>query len=375
MRTRTSLPLGLLAFLGLVGGAAAVGAGPSAEEVLKNRGLSLSGLVYVLDAEEDADLKGKMEAVKPLKERFIAALSRSDEIAQADRAVKEIDATVSTFRNERHDFQSQIDLIHRNLPRNNRNVALNSAQLEMIQALEAQRDARDKSVSDLAHRKNTIVADLPTPPQRREVEAAVQKNAGVFAVALADARRVVDRVLSAYFQLARDAEVKKALNDVIRATKSSRSLGPSGKFRLLVRQLESDEALLWSDRLKPGQEGGQVRVLATFNSAATLSAVLDPKAAYTTVSAELAEKIGLKPPDSDRPITIVVAKGKKVQARRVEVPSIRLGRLTFARVMVAVLTESEGDVEPRLGQSLLHHVMVDSDPTSGDLLIARKSKR
>jgi predicted aspartyl protease len=368
MTTRSSLSLWIWAFLALTTSATALERGPSAEEVLKSRGLSLSGQVYVLDAESDAGLKKKLEAANALRVRFGAILLQFNRICQADWNLKEIDALSSALRLKRDDIQRQIDQIWRDQARNNRNN-LNSDQLTVFRGLEADRDDHNKTLNGLAHERTLIQGAMPAFADRKTVESGVNLQSGVFSKSLIEARQVVDPVLLKYSQLSRDVEVKKALESVRRASKSLRSLGPSAAFKNLLSEIERNEAMVWTTTLKPKQEGNQFWVPVTFNSKETITAVLDPSAASITVSAKLAEKMGLKPTGLDPTVPAMGAKGKRVQARRVFAPSIRLGPLIFANVAVAVLPETEGDIEPGLGQSL--HLFYAVVPESGDLVLVR----
>jgi hypothetical protein len=374
MRSSAVVAGGFSAVVGLIYGAAALAAEPTADEVLKGRGLSLSGKFYVLQGESESGLYAKRDEVRTLNARFAATFSRLDQFRQADLLIKQIDEEFSVIRHERDQLQEQIHFIERNKMNVLRNRSFNTAQLEELRALEFQRDARNSRLNDLRLQREQSVGSIPPPQERRKLEGANLKQNDVFGRALVEQRRFVDPVVLKYDALAKDAEVKKALDTVRRAAKSNTlKLGPSDEFRGLVRELEDNEKKIRTVAVKTKREGVLFVVPVAFNSLKPTDTALDDRASMTTIPAGLAERIGLKPSPADPVVRRRTPGGKTVEARQMKAASIRVGVLTFTNVVCEVVPDEASGALPRLGKNFLQHVSYQSLPENGELVLARKA--
>ena len=176
--------------------------------------------------------------------------------------------------------------------------------------------------------------------------------------AVLDLRKSVDDLTAKYDELAKNPEVTKALETLSSSTKSKQKLGPSAKIREAMKLLEKAEGSVQSDIIELHREGGVDHVYATLGKVYT-KMVFDTGASLTTVSAKLAARIGFKPKAGDPPVRLTTADGTVVEAKRMVIPSVRLGKFTIQNVECAVMPAEKGDVDPLLGQSFFKHFKVE----------------
>ncbi len=87
--------------------------------------------------------------------------------------------------------------------------------------------------------------------------------------------------------------------------------------------------------------------------------IFDTGASLTTISAKLASRIGLKPKTADPTVQLKTADGTVVEAKRLVIPSVRVGKFTVQNVECAVMPAGKGDVAPLLGQTFFKHFKVE----------------
>jgi len=120
------------------------------------------------------------------------------------------------------------------------------------------------------------------------------------------------------------------------------------------------------------REGGVDHVYASLGKGkVSTKLVFDTGASITTISAKLAGRIGLKPKPGDPPIQLTTADGTMVQAKRLVIPSVRVGRFTVQNVECAVMPADKGDVDPLLGQTFFKHFKVEYSPEARKLSLKK----
>ena len=119
------------------------------------------------------------------------------------------------------------------------------------------------------------------------------------------------------------------------------------------------------------KQGGVFWVNATFNGKVVKPMVFDTGASLTTIPASLAEEIGLKPSPSDPIVRCETADGTVVEARRMTIPSMRVGRFVVNEVDCAVMPGGKGNIAPLLGQSFHRHFTYKFTPETGHLVMSR----
>jgi hypothetical protein len=218
--TRCWWATGLLAVLGAVDGAAAIAADPPPDEVLKNRGLTRSGVFYVLDTEADfLDKVGKVQPsyqqLKGLYDNLFAILQNQAEYEELDRRW--------TFVNEQlGNVQAEIGAhppLSNNLLREN------------WQNLLAQERQLKYQWNELSREVNLRYKNLIADWKRENLSNDFQKRRGDFLKETRDLRALADKIKQRYGELSKDDDVKKALGALRSSTKARFDLGPSPEFK------------------------------------------------------------------------------------------------------------------------------------------------
>jgi aspartyl protease family protein len=201
--------------------------------------------------------------------------------------------------------------------------------------------------------------------------AEVSRRREGYIQAVLDLRQLVDAVTKSYAELANDPAVKQALETLGLSSKTKPKLGPSSQFATNVKALERIERSVMTDAVDLRKQGGVFWVDATFNGKVVEPMVFDTGASLTTIPAQLADEIGLKPSPSDPVVRCETADGTVVEARRMTIPSLRVGRFTVNEVDCAVMPAGKGNIAPLLGQSFHRHFTYKFTSESGHLVLSR----
>jgi aspartyl protease family protein len=209
------------------------------------------------------------------------------------------------------------------------------------------------------------------PDSRDKLAAEVSRRREGFIQAVLDLRQLVDATTKAYAGIVDDPEVKRAIDELGRSSKTKPRLGPSSQFATNVKTLERIERSVMTDAVDVRKQGGVFWVDATFNGKVVRPMVFDTGAGLTTIPSGLADEIGLKPSPSDPVVRCETADGTVVEARRMTIPTLRIGRFTVNDVDCAVMPSGKGNTAPLLGQSFRRHFTYKFTPESGHLMLSR----
>ena len=88
-----------------------------------------------------------------------------------------------------------------------------------------------------------------------------------------------------------------------------------------------------------------------------------------TIPSDLASRIGIKPQPTDPTIEMHIADGSVVKAKKMTIPSPRVGKFTLTDVDCVVMPPNKQDVPSLLGQSFLSHFTHKVD--AGRLILTR----
>ena len=169
-----------------------------------------------------------------------------------------------------------------------------------------------------------------------------------------------------YKALAEDPQVEEALEALNQKTKAKRTLGPSRGYLANVKLLEKVEASVLTATVELRKEGGVFWLDATFNGKVTKSMVFDTGAGITTLPAELADEIGLKPGPSDSTVRCRTADGTVVRAKLMTVPTLRVGKFTVKDVECAVMPRGQDERPPAARRNLSQVLHLQVQPRVGD---------
>jgi aspartyl protease family protein len=338
----------------------------SPEELLKARGLKRVGSTYVLASE--GEVQKKTSEMRALYNQLSLAARRQ---AEAEQQVEGEKGLMREMLQRRVALNEQITLFEQHI-QNLGNPAGNVFVIAQRNELINQRNAVVTEYNGLGDRIRQLQqGELADPKVQDRFRAEVSQRMQGFIGAVLDLRRLVDEVKKTYDDLGKDPAVTSSIEALGRTSKTRPKLGPSTQFAANVKVLERIEPSVMVDSVDLRKQSGVFWVDATFNGKVVKPMVFDTGAGLTTIPASLAEEIGLKPSPSDPIVHCETADGTVVDARRMTIPSLRIGRFQVNSVDCAVMPASKGEVAPLLGQSFHRHFTYKFTPESGHLILSR----
>jgi hypothetical protein len=297
--TRSWWAAGLLAVLGLGVGAAAVAADPTPDDVLKNRGLTRSGRLYVLDAE--ADFLDKVGKLQPSYRQLQGLYDELSPIVQNQDEYEELDRQRALVNEQLRNIQAEIDAhppLSNNLLKENRQNLLAQERQLRFQWNELNREVNLRS-------KN-LVPDW----KRKILSNDFQKRQGAFLKEAGALRAQADQIKERYRELSKDDVVKNALDALRISTKARLGLSPSPEFKktstwlIRAERATASENILARPRRKSTQIAPEAKGVA--RSKSKRSARPTPGAPATEPASFPPEPKGAvlpEPPDPGAPAT------------------------------------------------------------------------
>jgi clan AA aspartic protease (TIGR02281 family) len=324
--------------------AAIAGADEPADEVLKGKGLRKSDSTYVLAGE--AEVQKKMVEARSAYRQMIGALGQQQAYNQGLRQNQQ---AIRDLTEQRIVLNQQLSQVT-NASEHNQLVAL---------------------VNSVSDRLNLIRQQQADDGEKQQVDTQASRRREAYIQVVLDLRHLVDSTTEGYAALAGDSGVKDALEQVNRRSKAKATLGPSRAFLATVALLEKAEASVLSESVDLRKEGGIFWLDVTFNGKLTRPMAFDTGASDVVLPAGLAAEIGLKPGKDDPIVRCQVADGSIVEARRMMIPSVRVGKFMVKDVSCTVMPAEKKDVPPLLGQSFQRNFLLKFSPDSGKLVLSR----
>jgi aspartyl protease family protein len=312
------------------------------EAVLKTKGLQRSGSTYVI--KEEMDVQKKVKDAGKLYKQLSYAVMQQHAFTQGSANRK---AVIHELTQERIFLSQQLRQVG-SVAENNRVVA---------------------ALSEVTDRLNLLREEDANPEVRERIQSQVPQQREAYVQAVLDLRQAVDAANAKYANLAADSDVKSALNELNKKSKTKFALGPSRSYLANVKLLEKTEASVLSETVELRKDSGVFWVDVTFNGKVTKPMIFDTGASLTTLPASMAAQIGLRPSPSDQTIHCQIADGSVVEAKQMTVESMRVGKFTVKDIKCAVMPANKQDVPPLLGGSFHRLFTYKFSPESGKLVL------
>jgi clan AA aspartic protease (TIGR02281 family) len=341
-RPAQALLVGVVVLSSVVAGIASADGTP--DEVLKEKGLRKSASTYVIAGE--AEVQKKMSEARSAYRQLLGALGQQHAYNQG---LRDNQQAIRELTEQRIMLNQQLAQ-PTNAIQNNQLVAM---------------------VNSVTDRLNVMRQQQANAGAKQQVDAEASRRREAYVQVVLDLRHLVDSTTERYAALAADAGVKEALEQLSKRSKAKAVLGPSRAFLATVAQLEKAEASVLSESVDLRKEGGIFWLDVTFNGKVTRPMAFDTGAAEVVLPAELAAEIGLKPGKDDPIVRCQVADGSIVEARRMTVPSMRVGKFTVKDVSCTVMPADKKDVPPLLGQTFQRNFLLKFSPDSGKLVLSK----
>ena len=302
-----------------------------AEATLKAKGLTRVGTTFVLDA--DAKLPEQLRKMRAAK-RQLEEHARKRQNLEAD--IRKADAATAQLMREYTDLKSRL---YEGMPARDHNRLADqiNARVANLKEAETFHDNKEKELKALVEPRDDYVSAL------LEVSDAMEETA------------------KQYETIAKDPEVATAIDKYNATAKPKARLGPSAQFAAELTPVRQMRKMLDASSIPLTMSGGVPHVDVTLNGTVAQRMVLDSGAGIVSITTELAEKLGMKPAASDPKVTLVVADGRKTEARMMTIKRVRVGQFSVENVECAVLPpEVKGD-NNLLGGTFLEHFVYRMD--------------
>lgn len=335
---RLALVLGCVLLAGH-GVALAVDAGK--KDALQQAGLTRSGDVYVLPGEKEV-----LDGMKSLQQEK----RQADSETRTRKAVYTQEATkrklMESDDREWHTLEDKLSLVTDVSIHNRIVLRMNRLVTEMKEAQRAQKDLEEKASKLSTSAQNKFVDDL----------AALSEKS--------------DSLMEKYKSLSDDAGVKSAIAAAGPGGSTKVALGPSPQFAEATAELKKWQSAVESEAIPLREESG-TRVVDVLLNGEHFLMGLDTGASEISLSAEVAEKLNLKPGENDPTIQLELADGNTIQGKQMSLKSVRVGRFTVDDVACVVLDKGLPKAPLILGNSFLNHFIVKVDPAKNELQLTQ----
>lgn len=322
--------------------------GQAPEAVLKGEGLSKVGTSFVLPAE--ADLARSVTALRKLQKEYNQA---SAVLRSVEQDLRQAQKLVPQLVEQRLVLNQQLRLAQQG--------GASTPQYNQIVA-----DFNE--VNDRINLLQLRIADTKALAEVRD--QAAQKRDSLLQSALA-IRKTVDQADARYQELADSPAVAEAIEQLNRQAKTKLAIGPSRTYQANLKTFEIIAATLLTESIPLRMDGGVGHVDVALNGKVTRSMVFDTGASMVSLPADLATAAGVDVgPDAPR-IQVSVADGRKFEARRGVLNSVRVGKFTVEQVECVVMPAEFANAPALLGGSFLRHFSARLDQAGQTLTLSQ----
>lgn len=319
--------------------------GSAALELLQKKGLrKLSSHFAFAD---EADVGRAIRAAELLRKKVAEA---QREVNASEQKVEEKRKTILGYLQKRRELRSQ---------------------LSMARTVDAKNNLIN-TMNELGDRVNLLQGSDQEEETVKTVRAAATKVGEEYVEHLLKTRKLFDKIQDQYEQLAADEEVAKAISAYSKASSRQFQLGPAPSFTAYGRKLKSLEDIVLSEAIDIRRGPDSLWYLpVVFNGKHAIEMAVDTGASLIVLPAKMATAAGLTPSSDAPTIQCKLADGSIVEAKLVQVASVRIGKFTVENVECAVMPSSLAEASPLLGQSFFKHFSFKIDGERSKLVMSK----
>ncbi len=335
-----------VATLMLNGRAAADDSETSAEAVLRARGLTKQGKLWVLP--EEQELRNRLATLKRFEDRHREALAYVERLLEANRATLAQLTKVEEAIKKTHELDDK--------------ALAGTAQKKQFDT----ELKNEEAVAEQLRKLYIPTEKLGVGPPLKSALVDLSNARAEATIKFLALRAVPDNLPQLYEQLEKDSSISAALA----ALPEKDRLGPRKDLRdawqACVERLDSS---LLNDKLPVYREGNVYRVAAIINDRRPLTFTVGKADEPTAIAQNLAEAAGIVAPPDARRATYHAGEGRDVTARVIRVPFVRLGRNTAKNVEAYILPPEAADVGARISSAALPGYKAQIDGSKFQLTI------
>jgi len=195
---------------------------------------------------------------------------------------------------------------------------------EIQRTMAAQQNLTITEHNQLVRENNAIVASLKEADIDTAWPARVKAGRGDFneireryVSSLLNARNAVNEIELFWNDMKEDKDLKALVENIAKETKQTITLTSSKSFRNAVNDLKKLEGQVLSEQIALRSDGGNTFMLSVvIKGQAPVDMVLDSGASVISLPFKTASALGLTPTAYDPDVTLVLADGRQVTAKR-----------------------------------------------------------
>jgi clan AA aspartic protease (TIGR02281 family) len=313
--------------------------------LLESKGLRKIGSFFVLG--EEAALKKKLRELEPLRKKVMDAQKKA---SAAEKVVEQKKQLINQCLQQRHDLEIALNNVN-NVEQHNR----------MVNAL-----------NELSDRIEILEKALHEDKVTKTLRATATEVSEQYVEAVMQLRKQCKAVKAKYEELAADAQVKEAIDEVNKTEHPAGKLGPGLEFIALDSNLKRMEASVVSETIAMRRDEGDLwTVSVTFNGQHSRDMTIDTGASSVVLPYKMATEVGLTPSEKDPTITCILADGHAIKCKMVYAKTVRVGKFTVEHVECGVMPADCPEASAMLGQSFLKNFTFRIDNANGKLIMAQ----
>ncbi len=233
--------------------------------------------------------------------------------------------------------------------------------------------------------KNQIVARLNVLTNQREklheyrqqLEKAQSERSATLAQAnqrfidtILQATEQANSALTAYAELDKNPESKHAIDAIASAIKRSFNTTPPGSLQQNLKKLNKLAESIQEQSVTGLVRGNTLQIPVTIGTAnQPVDMIVDSGASIVCISNETAKSLQIQVPDDAPQVTLKIADGSEISARRIVLPLVRVGRFETQNVEAAVLGPEATGASCLLGMSFLRKFNFAIDLSQSSLIL------
>jgi clan AA aspartic protease (TIGR02281 family) len=315
------------------------------EELLKSKGLSRVGVVYLVELE--SKLPDYLRTVRAAQRRLENHAARRTAI---ERDIETADAGIA-------DWNQQVIYTDDKLSRTNKDDTVK------YNTLVGQRNALRARVTEAERFKESRTKEL----------TKLGDSPDDYVALLIDLAEQMETASARYAELAADSDVKAAIAKLNVKGSPKVRLGPSSQFAEELPLVRKRRDKIKSSVITFRMEGGVPTVNVTLNGSLTQPMTFDSGAAEVVLTWDVAQRLKLSPARGEPVIRLRVADGTIREAKVMVIKTVQLGPFKVENVECAVFPQSMKGGSNLLGGTFLKNFVVRMDLGAREIRLSQMS--
>jgi len=323
-----------------------------------------------ISADEKTD---SQQLLKAKGFKLVGAVAAAAEEADVEKAMKTLKTSYTTVI----DARQRLTLIERDVEANRDMIKqLSARRMQLRQLMDAQTtvSARNAVVSQMnacTDELNLRITNDQDGDALGKAKAAYSTPRNAYLKNVIAMRDLIDKTDAKYKAAGGDASLEEAIAAAGKAEGKKVTLGPTRDYQQNVKLFARYEAMIMSESIPLERQSGTYMIEVILNGKDPVKMVFDTGASTISLSHEMAKKAGLKETDPSTKTKVTIANGQTLDAKRMKLASVRVGKFEIKNVDCVVMPENAPDSPPLLGGAFLNNFKYEIDADAGKVRLTR----